>query len=289
MNDFKHQAKQNLFSNFIDSMGRAQESPRYPTGNPHLYTGEAAILLYLNDMLTPDDMFKFYKGYNSCRATGGLFSRHPDPWRFTYHYDVVSHDEYSGLMFSSAASLAINCPRYQVASEIVEYGKKNMYQYLDRHPNANFFNKFFKTPIKAIKQVREMAKLGDKERFVYDPDYQALPYMRQPRCVAFYKMISPNHSPGIFTLFYFCLANIISVYRKKEYAKGTSKILAIYRHEALRISGNDNFLTKLTRKIIYRKLRKLHGDEFLNYYMRLHFDAEENHPFHDLSKGIKLK
>jgi len=289
MENFKIEAKTRLLNRFIDKRGRVQESPRYPTGNPHLYTGEAAILLYMNGLLTDVDMLRFSKGYAACRAVPGLFSRHPDPWRFSEHYDVVSHDEYNGLIFSSAATLSIGKPQYEVATEICDYGSKNYFQFLDKYPGANFFNKFFKNPIKAFKTVKKMFKVDEKGREAFDPDYQALPYQRQPRDIAFYKMISPRYKAGFFSLLYFCLANIISTYKKKEYARGTSKILAIFRHEALRISGNDNFLTKLTRKIIYRKLRKLHGDEFLHYYMVLHFNAEPDHPFHDLSKGIKLR
>lgn len=245
----------------------------YDNENPHLFTGEMNVLLNLlklSDPKMPRDMNNFLA---HTQVVPGLHRRRHDT-----DISTVSHDEYSGIMFFTLG----NKQALSYVGSIVEYGKENGWQYHDRRPYVNGIKYAIKHPIKTYKYFKRLSRGDESAREEY-PKLDALSYIRQPRDIAFYKIISPNHKPNLFELTYLAISIIMSAVRNPKYKNGGTKLIAWYRLKTIEYYGMNRGVIKIAHKYLIRKMKKQYGKNYLTNIHKLYF-KDKNHPIHTLIK-----
>jgi hypothetical protein len=251
--------------------------------NSHLFTGQAALLIHLNN-LTESIYFAKFADNVSWHLTlnqvvPGLFTRFPDPYRFSDGHHGISFDEMAGIAFQA---LIIN--RRDILDDIVTYGKNHNWAFIDEEPGADPIKMAGGDLKSAIKKIIKVFKSGDaklarKEHDVVD----YLSRVRQPRERAFYKLLSTKFKPSYFELLNMYFGLIGSSFGE---ANDTStKIIGFYKIISLDMIGHKSLLYKLTKFIFKRRMHKLYGDCTLNALTMIYF-KDVNHPFHRLTEDL---
>jgi hypothetical protein len=177
-----------------------------------------------------------------------------------------------------------NVAAREYARRIVEYGKKNFWQYHDRRPNVNGLWYAIKHPIKSYKYFKRL-KEGDESAREDYPELDALSYIRQPRDICFYKLVSPDHNPNWFEKLYLALSILMTAVRDKEYKNGGTKLIAWYRMKVFQYYNADSGLVKMAHKYLIRKLRKQYGKKYVTELHKLYY-KDRNHPIHVFAEVV---
>lgn len=249
---------------------------QYDNENPHLFTGEMNVLLHLLSIYDAENKKNIKNYLEYTEVTPGLHRRR----REEDSRSTVSHDEYSGIMFMTMGNRTLR----DYADNIVKYGKKYNWQYNDNRPERDGLKYALKHPLKAFKYFRRLAK-GDESVRENNPDLDALSYIRQPRDICFYKIVSTITEPNWFERLYLALTVVITGFRNKNYKNGGTKLIAWYRMKVIEYYKQNTFILSLAHKFFIRKLKKQYG---VNYLESLHFlyYKDKNHPIHSLVKEI---
>lgn len=291
MNNFSYR-----FAPFIDPIGRVSDKPYTQemgvTDNPHLFNGEALLLLSLLGRLEKSDIDFVHQSLLETEVVPGLFSRHPKSFQKEYAipWHSVSHDEYNGICFMTAAS-----PEFfrNTAIDITLYGKRYNWQYCDLYPNSEFFHYFFDNPITVIKEVR--AYLADMKANPQDTNsvdlrhsqnIVALTQIRQPRDVAFYK-IAAGLTPSLFQTINLALATIFTSTGDPKEGRGGTKLMAWFRMVAIRRLNGESFLLKIAHKLFEYILTKKLGTDYPYKLISMYFDRNDNGLRHPMIMLVK--
>jgi len=257
----KRQALHRLVNNYIDYYGRITLFPAnqsdplnddHDSENQGLWTGEGAILLKLNGLLTSTRSAAFGRAFQKVTLEPGLISRHPDPfWRGPHH--IVSHDEYNGLMFECITARDQDTPK-----EVLDYGSRHFWSYVDGFENASML---------------ERIKLFFRG-------------WRQPRDKFLYK-IAAGQQPTLFETINASIAHILTSRKVKGNTSG--KIMAWFRQKAVQMTDFTGYKRKIWDYAV-NKFDKNCEMCYNSYYypeklMAIYFPA--NHPFQALIKGLR--
>jgi len=292
MGESKQQALQRLYANYTDYYGMVtlynsslshSEQGLYDSENQHLWSGEAAILIQLNDLGRPLKLEQGYEGaLVATRATidskpvFGLYSRHPDPFRFSKDFHAVSLDEYNGILYYTSTRKG---EMDYIAHDILAYGEKNAFAYIDEAPNTNPLKEAKEQGVwTTIKQIYDYLKNKRESKVV-----EHLSRIRLPRDVAFYRIMA-GESPKFLEMTHLVIASILSSFTSPEDTGG--KLLTYFRYRAMNNKGYNNIILNLSEKIFTRQLRKQYGEYYLSELIKIYF-KDEHHPFHTLAEGIK--
>jgi len=289
------------FYPFLDPIGRVSEKPGYPnhgiTDNPHLFTGEAVLLLSLLGKFDKSDMFEIRQNLLWTQAYPGLYRRHPFTFQNQYKipYHLSSHDEYNGICFLSCA-----IPEFQsYAREIVNYGKKCNSQYNDLKPGANFLVPLLHSPLKTLKSLYQYYKdhkANPHNTNAVDQrhalDIVAVSTWRQPRDICFYK-IAAQLKPSLFESFYLGLAIIFTSYSKLTHQnRGGTLLLAWFRMIAIKKSKNEPLMVKFAHWYFNRRLTSKFGSSYAHIISIAYFNnvgkKGELHPIRNLIKELAI-
>lgn len=230
-------AKKQIEENHRDAYGRITLRPasqtdslqeNFDNNNMLLYSGEVLLVYSMLGIATEEDYSKFESFLGLCEVEPGLYSRHPvkTKWFRSKHHDVVSHDEYNGVMFAACSGAGF------LVSNVILYGNKNLWMFNDKEPGKSWDN---------------------------------MRYWRQPRDVGFYKACSNISSPNWFERAYMALA-IMMTTRDKSYNKsdGSSMMMVLYRIWALEHIGFDCWMFRYAAKFFRRKLKKRLGPDWIS-------------------------
>lgn len=248
---------------------------RYDNENPHLFTGEMNILLYKLGVSDPRIKKAMNEFLDHTEVVPGLHRR-----RHETDISTVSHDEYSGIMFFTVG----NDKALKYVKNIVEYGKRNVWQYHDRRPNVNGISYALAHPIRTFKYFKRLLSGDESAREEY-PELDALSYARQPRDIAFYKIVSPDHKPNMFELAYLAVSTVLTAFRKADYKNGGTKLIAWYRMQTIDYYKKNTGLLKLAHKFLVYKMEKQYGMNYLKTIHHLYFKDRE-HPIHKLVEEL---
>jgi len=107
----------------------------YDSENQLLWTGEFYTLCHIHDIIDPlfdrqrvADALERHQVLHEGKLVPGLYSRHPDPYRFSEVHHGISWDEMNGL---GVLSKMFDLP---VAKGMVEYGSQNGWAFMDEAP-----------------------------------------------------------------------------------------------------------------------------------------------------------
>lgn len=257
-----------------------QKLGKYASNNANLYTGEMAILLQDKDLLTIELRENIIKGLNSSWVEPGLMARHPGNYRETDHYLPVSHDEYNGLMFAASVIPEL---RYK-ADDVVEYGKKNNWQYCDVPGYKTItFSQMFSNPnlfsiVKNYLNENHLRRATKKY-----PELFPIFFTYQPHQRFLFKALSTKYKPTLFEEIYFA-ANIIYTSISKTPDNGFyTRVLAGFRLKALENVGYSSPWIKLASTVFVYSSKKMLGENYLEKMVNIYFDDKE-HPFHYIVK-----
>lgn len=292
----KELALRNLISNYTDVYGSVTLTDKSLSNpllglrdneNPHLFTGQAAMLILLNNLQTS---IYFQKFYDNChwhnqvtnvisdgKVVLGLYTRFPDPYRFLPGHHGISWDEMVGLCLKA---VLLNQP--EIINNMIDYGVKHNWAFIDEAP--------FTDPLPSINRLTEIWR-----KLVYvlknDPknsrkDHKEIDYLsriRQPKERAFYRALSTKHTPGIADLLFLYKGIVTSSFGDKN--DTSTKIISFYKIKALDMVGHDNFVYRLIKQFFLSKLKSVYGKYPLEELYKIYF-KDGNHPFHSLAKGI---
>ena len=194
MNEELEQAIHDYFDYYSDEYQRLSLYPRlaskrgnYDNENPHLFTGMFATLMATLGYYDIDFMHQIEGNMKEAEVVSGLFGRqavglngYPKDHPQYGEHNVVSHDEYNGIVMQSTYIM-----NREYVDEIVEYGKSNYWSYNDAKP------------------------------FEFE-----LRYCRQPRDRFFYKACSESYSPNIIDKLWFLGSSILTSKSKGERVDG---------------------------------------------------------------------
>lgn len=301
----KKEAIDTLLNKYTDVYGRttlylAEKSDpkngKYDSGNPHLFTGIATYLVFAttNDgVLCCRQAKNFHRSIKSTIVQKGLFSRHPDPYRFTEAHDPISLDEYYGLCYSTAIIPRALYIGYNLANDIVEYGQKNSWVFDDKNPgkvklSLNIFSTLstlFKVIVTAFKTKKyggskEIDKIIDS-----DVNLRYLSRIRLPKDRFLPKALSSLTKPSLLEKL-FIFFGIFSTMRKSN-TRVDGKIMDFFQFLVLKHINYDSFLVNRAAKLFNSKMIEQYGENYPEVIFKIYF-KDENHPFHTLIKGIKL-
>jgi len=232
--------------------------------NQHMWCSIYYTLLKMLDpsLLTNEDRDHVKKTLHRTQAeyggfkVAGLYHRHGPPYPTGPEHHGVSHDEMNGIAIQSKLF------GLHVAEEIVKYGKKHGWAFIDERPYTH--------PIKNIFSIEKGKRLFMLGR------------IRQPRDRAFYKMCN-NERPSIVGYLHLLLTAWIT--SRKPKADTSGKILAFTRFQALKGKYKMfDFMYKIFRK----NLIKTHGENFLEDILKIYF-RHSTHPFHEMAKQCRGK
>jgi hypothetical protein len=282
------------FEPFIDPIGRVSDKARNDeqgiTDNPLLFTGEAALLLAKTGQLTITSMLFLEKMLTDCTVVDGLFRRHPESMQKQYAIprNKISHDEYNGIMFMAAAIPAMK----RHAEAVVAYGQKYCWQFNDIHPRANFFKSFINSPIDTflklqayLKDIKNNPQDTNSVDLRHDGSVVSLSSLRQPRDIAFYKLVA-GYSPSLFNVLWLCTSIVLTSYKTiEEGSRGGTILMAWFRNVALnslKLKGFKGFLIRQSIKFFDSKLTKKYSAKYPAIIARLYWDrvgtSHERHP-----------
>ena len=295
--DIKKDASERLYAHWTDSHGRTNIYSANPNSrkvkndnhNANLFTGEAAILLTLSKVIEDKHKNDIKKALKSVKIQPGLFTRHPDGSQNNADYDVVSHDEYNGIMYMIAAIPELA----HEADEIVEYGQKHNWQFIDGDPGKDGFKALKRNPIKSIKSIFNIYKAwksGNKQK-LNEARWKAkeisyLSYIRVPRDRAFYKIIAPSFKPSLFEIIWLSLSIFFMSRKPKEEFSG--RCMAMFRFIAIDMVNYNSRLLNIAHGYMLNRFMEDYGVNFFEIILQGYFH-NKTHPFHALVKGFSGK
>jgi hypothetical protein len=273
------------------------ENSRYATQNNNLWTGEANILMYLTQDV-PSDLYSiqhdnFYRSLRSVTIEPGLITRHPDPYRFTEYYDPVSLDEYAGICYS----LAVFQESRHEADQMVEYGKKHHWAFIDDIPGTDplesvkkvgllsVFFTFLKTLGYIVKsKLTGSYDKGTMEQIMHENQgLKDLSRIRLPKDRLLLKATSLNAKPTFSEQLWLLVSTFMTTRKRNDETSG--KCLAFFKFKALKALNYQPFLVRMAKKMFHRRMKKKYGDNYMEKVFREYF-YDINHPFHTLIKGL---
>lgn len=288
-----------IFDPYLDPLGRVSEKPntiyKGITDNPHLFTGEAILLLSLLGEKHYADLLKINMNLEACRIVPGLYSRHPQSFASKYNLpgNTISHDEYNGICFLACAHPEIF---RHYATHIINYGQKNGWQYHDSAPNVSFFSYFKSHPIQCIKELYsyylDMKNNPTKTNYIetlHNPAVVSLSKWRQPRDRAFYK-IAAGIKPNIIENLWLSISIMITACGPiNAQNRGGSILMAYFRKLAIEKVGGGPKIVQLAYRYFDYKLKKRLGIYYPVLIGRKYFSLTANHPMVFLLKTYLSK
>lgn len=289
LDNLKEQALFRLLNDYIDVLGgttlthKSQSNPldmKWNNENVHLFNGEMALLIILNnlqDSIYTEKIIANYKRHlMSCRVVvngkivPGLFARHPDPYKFTSEFHGLSRDEHAGIAF-----LCVATRDNRVMKDIIDYGKLHNYAYIEENPGFDPIKEaggaFFAT-------IKKLIKRKD------DPLIKQLSRIRQYNDRSFYKLIA-EESPSFFELFQMYIGILMSEYSEREDTSG--KIMSFFKLKSLELIGHKSKLFTLVKYLFKKRMISLYGANYMREVVFIYF-KDTNHPIHTLIDGIVL-
>lgn len=277
----KYELATKLYQEYRNSFGGMRQYSYFDTGNPHLYNGYTALVLKELDLYNEAWSQEFNEFMLSTRVESGLHGRFP-----TRHYiyqnkiDVVSHDEMTGMAILSSLD---NNFQASFGNQIIEYGIKNEFVYMEQFPNViRNFKKIGKV-IKYFYQILRGKIDKDELDQTADPEVMAFRYRRKAKDRAILK-ISNNVKPSLIekiSLYLHILRSSIEF--DLDYANGTSILLTWARLEILKNKNYSTCVTNLLHRYFWKRMRKKLGRYSLHKVVSLHF-PERGHPLPLLAK-----
>jgi hypothetical protein len=290
----KKNAAERLYAHWTDKDGRTNiynanpnsRSTKSDNHNANLFTGEAAILLRLANVMEKKHADDIKRALEGVKIEPGLFTRHPDGSQANADYDVVSHDEYNGIMYMIAALPELA----HEADAIVEYGQKYNWQFIDGDPGKDGFKALVKNPIRSIKAIVNIYKAwkSDNKQKLNEARWAAgeisyLSYIRVPRDRAFYKIMAPSYKPSTFELLWLALSIFFMARKPKEEFSG--RCMAMFRFLAIDMVGYQSKILNLAHGYMLGKFLQDYGQDFFEVILVNYF-KNKTHPFHELAKGF---
>lgn len=290
----KKNAADRLYAHWTDMHGRTNIYTANPNSrkakndnhNANLFAGEAAILLKMADVMEDKHIKDIKRALASVKIQDGLFTRHPDGSQANADYDVVSHDEYNGIMYMIAAIPELA----HEADAIVKYGQDHNWQFIDGDPGKDGLKTLVKNPIKSIKSIIKIYKAwksGNKQalneaRWTAG-DISYISYIRVPRDRAFYKIMAPSYKPSLFEILWLSASIFFMARKPKEEFSG--RCMAMFRFLAIDMSGFSSKILNLAHGYMLGKFLQDYGQDFFEVILVGYF-KNKDHPFHELAKGF---
>lgn len=297
LNETKEQALFTLINDYTDVLGAVTLSPKtlfnpligqFGNENPHLFNGEAALLLRLNYLENSIYYEKFVANglrhlestqvVSSGKAVPGLYMRHPPYLYGTSHQDwhALSRDEHAGMTYLSAA---IGKP--EIMKEIIQYGKEHNYAYIEERPGYDPIKVAGGNVFASIKKIWDLVKTKNSDDDIF---LDALSRIRQYNDRSFYK-IGAKEEPSAFESIQMSIGILLSAFTAKEDTSG--KIMSFFKLVTFDILGYKTPTSRIIRKVFDIRLRRQYGNDYMAEIFKVYF-KDTNHPFHRLVQGITL-
>ena len=258
-------------SNYFDDLGRVHTKPikpedNFPTNNAWIYTAIYDTLRIMNDR------YQYYGSYRDCIAkcniagNYGLYSRHPEPYRFKEGMVPISHDEIIGIAMLDT----INAKRIVLQSpyfcDIPNYEKPNKLPFYRKiKPWASFLYRIVvkkETSRKITKQYPELFNTFFTHRRQYRYIYQSLSGFERT------------------------LGNAVAWASARILDSLTSSVSLLHYMAMVRMEqrGNKSFLFKLVAKMMKRSIMRKYGDRpvqamLIEYLLNGTGTVDKNHPW----------
>lgn len=189
----------NNYSKYVDDLGRwhikpVTDSDRYPTNNAYIYSFYAKMVGLPVVISTPAI-------HQLMELDKVVLTRHPGD-----NTPAISHDEYVG-----AAGLDVI-----YASDIVEYGENNHWQFCDQEG-------FTPTPFRklviddVLSAYEDLANDPENPRtaVIKYPTLWPIAFWHRPEQQYFYYRCA-NRSPGFIRTLYFIIATLVSIFSRNK-------------------------------------------------------------------------
>lgn len=242
------------YTKYIDDLGRwhtkpVTEAKPYPTNNAYIYSFYAKMV-GLPVVITHPAVSQLMN------LDTEVLTRHPGD-----REPPISHDEYVG-----AAGLDLI-----YATDIVEFGEKNHFQYCDipGFTPIPFRKLVIHDVIAAYEGLANDPETNIRKAVVKYPALYPIAFWHRPEQQYFYYRCA-NRSPGAFRTLYFIFASIASIFKKDG---------VMFGFKTLKLKG-------LGPTLIEKALIKLH-DKYGNFKERCKEYFPEDHPI--LEKVLKLE
>jgi len=260
----------------------------YENNNMLLFTGEAALLGKKQGLILEKDFVEYVEAFKSCEISAGLFQRHPLPYPDVkgIERDVVSHDEYNGIMYACAVYPEF---RDTFAVDVCEYGEKYDWEYNDAMPDTSFNLELKNNFSATIDHVFNLISLlsNKKEYRGKVGIAENLTQKRQLRDRCFYKIMSSKHSPSLLEKLYLAASVVMTTRKEVGYKHNSGRMLALYRMWAIEEVGETSILLKLAHKYFRKKCKDQFGEDYVEELHNGYFTKDRDHPFLQLCKGLK--
>ncbi len=256
-------------NSYFDDLGRVHTKPikpedNFPTNNAWIYTAINETLRTMNDKAYG----KHINAINQCNVWGfhGLYSRHPEPYRFKEGMVPVSHDEIIGIAMLdiySAVRIVIQSPYF---CDIPSYEKPNKLPFYRKiKPWASFLYRIVvkkETSRKITKQYPELFNTFFTHRRQYRYIYQSLSGFERT------------------------LGNAVAWASARILDSLTSSVSLLHYMAMIRMEqrGNKSFLFKLVAKMMKRSIMRKYGDRpvqamLIEYLLNGTGTVDKNHPW----------
>lgn len=235
------------------------ENHRFDSENQNLFSGQAIMLLNLNNLMNWTDIENFHRGLNTCKIMPGLYSRYPLSYNEPTRHGI-SHDEMTGI---SIGCMAIG--ETEIPQQMIDYGKRHNWTFIDENPSANLFSSFanFKKYIGRV---------------------------RQPKDRALYK-IAAGHEVSLFGALNILVGSYLSSKKpigKKRDEHTSGRIMWYYKFQAMKLVQCDSKIIDFARKQFQKNNTEIYGSEdYMDEVIAVYF--KEGHPFRTLIKGLRLE
>jgi hypothetical protein len=259
----KEEAFAKLLTQYIDYTSSVSLYPVPPFNaidneNPHLFTGEAAILtriLFENRRLKQEDLDAFEqvftKSYINTRIRAGLNSRRPIAIESFSH--PMSRDELLGLVYG-----LVNFGFEEDLGDLLAWGENHHRMWLEEFPDKQT-------------TFLDIFKYYTRYRF---PDTMYVIKAGLGRKTSFLEEAM------------FCASAILTSFKTQSETSG--KIMDFFSFKVLEMKSVNTFMVRVAKSIVKFNYRRIHGEDYLKDMMRVYF-KNEAHPFHEMSAGIKLE
>lgn len=289
----KIQAALTLINDYTDEYGRTTLNKAYlskggyDNENPNLFTGEGALLLRISKLLGNDELnyrvsCNIENAIRSVQRMKGLHGRHPRVSNQPYVHRGVSWDEHNGIMFM----VAVNQRLRYVANEIIEYGEKYNWAFIDEAPGTNPYKEVWANKLQFLKSVLSLVQGGNINDH---PLVRNFSRIRQPRDRGFYKIMSTKYTPSIIEVLSLAVASVLTSRTPYNITSGAIqayfRFLAIESTEFYKRHKFKGALLKLAKRLYMRNITRTYGKTPLNAMISIYF-KDKDHPFHVLSEGF---
>lgn len=262
---------------YVDAEGviKLTPKPERDHDNPHLFNGYACMFLDLAGYngvmaLTPKSFVE------DAELFPGLYRR------FDTSVDIVSHDEYNGVM-----AIGTFFKYRKFAQDVVHYGECYNWQFNSLKPfKAVYLSDLVKQPVRTYRMIKAVKDNGIDEAEKEFEELTLLRYRRSLRDVMVYKVCA-GQKPSLIELIYFCVATLVTARKAPEsYANGSSQLQALLRFWILKRNGYKSALLDYTMKEFFRLQNA--GENYLAERVEMFF-KDKDHPFHDLIWEVNIQ